>query len=171
VKRVSLVILAVLVVALVAGCGTSPRSYVKDFKKYVPAQVGDWTRDDKATVELLSSTITNKGHVTMLYNGPDGAIAYVVVEAYPGADAAEVAVTTRERELVMQGLVFEKDRKPPKATADVAQQGRARYAFFQEDQIVVEIDVLAADEATPVSDEAFTDLLTMARTAYAKVLQ
>ena len=169
-KRVTLVVLAVLVVALVAGCGTSPRSYVKNFKKYLPAQVGDWTRDDKATVELLSSTITNKGHVTMLYNGPDGAIAYVVVEAHPGVDVAEVAITTRERELLMQGLTFEKDRQPPKATADVAQQGRVRYAFFREDEIVVEIDALAADEATPVSDEAFGDLLTMVRNAYAKVL-
>jgi hypothetical protein len=171
VKRVSLMVLAVLVVALVASCGTSPRAYVKDFKKYLPPEVGDWTRDDKATVELLSSTITNKGHVTMLYNGPDDAIAYVVVEAHPGADAAEVAVTSRERELLMQGLTFEKDRKPPKATADVAQQGRVRYAFFQEEQIVVEIDVLAADEATPVSDDAFGDLLTMVRNAYAKVLE
>jgi hypothetical protein len=171
VKRVSLVVLAVLVVALVAGCGTSPRSYVKEFKKYVPEQVGDWTRDDKATVELLASTITNKGHVTMLYEGPDGAIAYVVVEAHPSVDAAEVAITSRERDLLMQGLVFERDRKPPKATADVAQQGRARYALFQEDQIVVEIDVLAADEATPVSDEAFGDLLTMVRNAYDKVLK
>ena len=169
-KRVTLVVLAVLVVALVAGCGTSPRSYVKNFKKYLPAQVGDWTRDDKATVELLSSTITNKGHVTMLYNGPDGAIAYVVVEAHPGVDVAEVAITTRERELLMQGLTFEKDRQPPKATADIAQQGRVRYAFFREDEIVVEIDALAADEATPVSDEAFGDLLTMVRNAYAKVL-
>ena len=169
-KRVTLVVLAVLVVALVAGCGTSPRSYVKNFKKYLPAQVGDWTRDDKATVELLSSTITNKGHVTMLYNGPDGAIAYVVVEAHPGVDVAEVAITTRERELLMQGLTFEKDRQPPKATADVAQQGRVRYAFFREDEIVVEIDALAADEATPVSVEAFGDLLTMVRNAYAKVL-
>jgi hypothetical protein len=45
-----------------------------------------------------------------------------------------------------------------------------RYAFFREDEIVVEIDALAADEATPVSVEAFGDLLTMVRNAYAKVL-
>ncbi len=170
-KRVSLVVLAVLIATLVTSCGGSPRSRVKDFKKYLPAEMGDWTRDDKATVELLSSTVTNKGHVTMLYEGPDGAIAYVVVEVQSGVDAAQVAVTSRERELLMQGLVFDKDRKPPQATASVAQQGRARYALFQEDQIVVEIDVLAADEATPVSDEAFDDLLAMVRNAYEKVLE
>jgi hypothetical protein len=171
VKRVNLLLLAVLIAALAAGCGSSPKSRAKDFAKYLPEKAGEWTRDDGETVELLSSTVTSKGHITMLYGGPDDAIAYVVIEVHPSIDAAEVAITSRERELLMQGLTFEKDRKPPKATASVAQQGRARYAIFREDEIAVEIDALAAADNTLISDEAFDVLLTMVRNAYEKALE
>jgi hypothetical protein len=171
VKRVSLLLLAVLIAALAAGCGSSPKSRAKDFAKYLPEKAGEWARDDGETVELLTSTVTSKGHITMLYEGPDDAIAYIVIEVQPTIDAAEVAVTSRERELLMQGLTFERDRKPPKATASVAQQERARYAIFQEEEIVVEIDALAASEDTPISDEAFDELLTMVRNAYEKALE
>jgi hypothetical protein len=171
VKRVSLLLLAVLIATLAAGCGSSPKSRAKDFARYLPEEAGEWTRDDDETVELLSSTVTSKGHITMFYEGPDDATAYIVIEVQPSIDAAEVAVTSRERELVMQGLTFERDRKPPKATASVAQQGRARYAIFQEEEIVVEIDALAASEDTPIGDEAFDELLTMVRNAYEKALE
>jgi hypothetical protein len=131
--------------------------------------VGGWERDDKETVRLRSSTVTNKGHVTLFYEGTDDAIAYVVVEAHPSVDAAEVAYTTREREWRLDGLSLDRDRAAQKATALVAQTPLVRYALFQEGEIVVEIDAIAESEDAPVSDEAFDELLTMVRNAYAKI--
>ncbi len=171
-KRASallLIALIALVSALLTACGTSPRARADDFVTYLPAEVGDWERDDRETVKLLASTVASKGHVTMVYEGPDDALAYIVVEAHPGADAAEVAYVTRERELRLDGLALDKDRAPQKATATVGQTALVRYALFQEETIVVEINAIAAAEDTPVSDEAFDELLTMVRNAYAKV--
>ncbi len=170
-KRASLFLFVVLIGVMLAGCGESPRSRAKDFSQYLPREVGEWTRNDDETVELLANTVTNTGHITMVYEGPDDALAYVVIEAHPTLDAAEVAFTDRLRNLSLQGIVFDRDRQPPKATADIAQQGRARYALLQEDGIMVEIDTLAVAEDTPVSDEAFDALLTMVRDAYAKILE
>lgn len=173
-KRASFFLVIALVVlagALLSACGGSPRARADEFARYLPAEVGDWERDDKETVRLRSSTITNKGHVTMYYEGADDTIAYVVVEAHPGVDAAEVAYTTREREWRLQGLTLDRDRVAQKATALVAQTPLVRYALFQEGDIVVEIDAIAASEDAPVSDEAFDELLTMVRNAYARIGQ
>jgi len=174
VKRASFFLVIALVVlagALLSACGGSPRARADEFARYLPAEVGDWERDDKETVRLRSSTITNKGHVTMYYEGADDTIAYVVVEAHPGVDAAEVAYATREREWRLQGLTLDRDRVAQKATALVAQTPLVRYALFQEGDIVVEIDAIAASEDAPVSDEAFDELLTMVRNAYARIGQ
>lgn len=173
-KRASFFLVIALVVlagALLSACGGSPRARADEFARYLPAEVGDWERDDKETVRLRSSTITNKGHVTMYYEGADDTIAYVVVEAHPGVDAAEVAYATREREWRLQGLTLDRDRVAQKATALVAQTPLVRYALFQEGDIVVEIDAIAASEDAPVSDKAFDELLTMVRNAYAKIGQ
>ncbi len=171
-KRARIILLIALVTlagAVLTACGTSPRARADDFVKYLPAEVGDWERDDRQTVRLLTSTIANRGHVTMVYEGADDALAYIVVEAHPSADAAQVAFVSRERELRLDGLVLDRDRVPQKATATVAQTTLVRYALFQEATIVVEINAIAADEETPVSDEAFDELLTMVRNAYGKV--
>ena len=170
-KRASLILLIAALLGGVAltACGTSPRARADDFVKYLPAEMGDWERDDRQTVRLLASTIANRGHVTMVYEGADDALAYIVVEAHPSADAAQVAFVTRERELRLDGLTLDRDRAPQRATATVAQTALVRYALFREDTVVVEINAIAADEETPVSDEAFDELLTMARNAYAKV--
>jgi len=171
VKRASLLLLIVVIAALLAGCGESPRSRAKEFATYLPADVGEWERNDDETVQTLASTVTNVGHITLVYEGPDDALAYVVIEAHPSLDAAEVAYTDRLRNLSLQGIVFERDRQPPKAAADIAQQERVRYALLQEDGLMVEIDTLAAEEDAPVSDEAFDALLAMVRDAYAKFLK
>ncbi|MEW6577977.1 MAG: hypothetical protein AB1435_02165 [Chloroflexota bacterium] len=168
-RAILLIALIALVSALLTACGTSPRARADDFVTYLPAEVGDWERDDGETVKLLASTVASKGHVTMVYTGADDALAYIVVEAHPGADAAEVAYVTRERELRLDGLALDKDRAPQKATATVGQTALVRYALFQEETIVVEINAIAAAEDTPVSDEAFDELLTMVRNAYARV--
>jgi hypothetical protein len=174
VKRLSVLLLAVLTV-VVAGaltaCGPSPKARTDEFVKYLPAAAGDWEQDDKKTVKLLSSTVTSKGHVTLFYNGPDDAVAYIVIEAHPSTDAAEVALSDRMRDLIMRGLVFEnqRDPKPKREPAQVAQDGRTRYALFQAEEVVVEIDVLSADEEHLVSDESFDQLLTLVRNAYAKI--
>ena len=171
-KRASLILLIALVLlvsAVLTACGTSPRARADDFVKYLPAEVGDWERDDRQTVKLLASTIANRGHVTMVYEGADDALAYIVVEAHPSADAAEVALATRERELLLDGLTLERDRAPQRATALVGHTSRVGYALFREDTVVVEINTIADDEETPVSEEAFDELLTMVRNAFAKV--
>lgn len=171
-KRASAILLIALIAllsALLTACGSSPRARADDFVTYLPAEVGDWERNDKETVKLLASTVASKGHVTMVYEGADDALAYIVVEAHPSVDAAKVALVTRERELRLDGLTLDRDRVPQKATATVGQTSLVRYALFQEETIVVEIDAIAAAEDTPVSDEAFDELLTMVRNAYAKV--
>jgi hypothetical protein len=167
VKRLSLFLLALLLLVM-AACGPSPRARSSEFVKYLPAKIGDWKQDDKATVELLNSTVTSKGHVTLQYEGPDKAIGFIVVEAHPSEDAAQVAISDRQRELLMLGLTFSADRKAKNVTAQVAQNGAARYALLQDSEIMVEIDVLAASADTPVSDEAFGQLLEAVRAAFAK---
>jgi hypothetical protein len=161
-----LAVIAALGMMVLAGCGTSPKARADEFAKYLPPEVGDWERDDGETVKLLSSTVTSKGHITMLYEGADDAIAYIVIEAQPSEDAAEVARVTRERELRLQGLELDQDREPTMATATVAQTERVRYALFQEGQITVEIDAIAADVESSVSDEAFGELLMIVRGAF-----
>lgn len=167
-RLVSILLLAALVLA---ACGTSPKERTKEFLKYMPAEIGEWEQDDGETVQLLSSTVSSMGHVTLVYEGPDDALAYIVIEVHPGDDAAEVAAMSRERELRLQGLVFDADRAPQMVTAQVAQTDRVRYALMQEGSIVVEIDTLAAEGEDPVSDELFQSLLDAVRAAFAKVLE
>jgi hypothetical protein len=167
-KRVGL--LLVVLILLVAACGPSPKARTQEFSNYLPEEIGDWKRDDGETVELVSSTITSEGHMTLQYEGPDDAWAYIVIEVHPTTDSAEVAVTSRVRELRLMGLEFEDNRVPQQVTAQVTQNDRFRLALFEEDGIVVEIDALAAADAEePVSEEAFDELLSIVRNAYAKV--
>ncbi len=169
-SRAKLLLFAAVILAVALGaCSPSPKARADEFVKYLPGTVGDWERQDNDTVKLLSSTVSSEGHVILSYEGPDGAMAYIVVASYPSADAADVAYTLRMRDLLMQGLVFDKDRAPRFATADVAQSGRVRYALFAENDMIIEIDVLAADVENPVSDDAFGDLLSIVRNALAKI--
>jgi len=127
VKRANSVLfiaLIVLVGAALAACKPSPKARADEFVRYLPGEVGDWEREDKDTVKLLSSTITNMGHVIMIYEGADDAIAYITVEAHPSIDSAELALTNRERELLLDGLELDKDRQPPKAAAGRAGTGQ-----------------------------------------------
>lgn len=166
--HISLLFLAALAM-LFAGCSPSPKSQAKEFVSFLPEEIGEWEQDKR--VELLNSTVTSEGHITLIYEGPDDALAYIVVEAHPTNDAADVAYTTRERELLMQGLEFEADRAPQQTTAQIAQalEGRAWYILMQEQAVVVEIDVLAAADAkTPVSEEMLADLLLFVRNAFDK---
>jgi len=156
-----------MLLALTA-CGPSPKARADEFIKYLPATIGDWTRDDKQTAKLLSSTVSSEGHVIMVYNGPEGASAYIDIETYPSVDAAQVAIAERKRDLLLRGLEFSKDRAPRQVTADVAQDARVHYALIQNAEIVVEIDALAASADSPVSDDAFDQLLTAIRAAYGK---
>lgn len=166
-----LVLIAALGVMALAGCGASPKARADEFAKYLPETVVEWERDDGETVKLLSSTVTSKGHITMIYEGADDAIAYLVIEAHPSEDAAEVAAVARERELLLQGLELDKNREPQMATALVAQTERVRYALFQEELITVEINAIATDAETPVSDEAFGELLMIVRGALDKIAE
>jgi hypothetical protein len=171
VKRTSFLLLTALVAAMflgLAACGPSPKARADEYIKYLPATIGDWSRDDKQTVKLLSSTISSQGHVIMVYGGPGDATAYLDIETYPSVDAAQVAIAERERDLLLRGLEFSKDRAPRQVTADVAQDARVRYALIQNEEIVVEIDVLAASTDSPVSDDTFDPLLTAVRVAYAQ---
>ena len=160
-RRVSLLFLAV--VLLLTACTASPKQRADEFEELLPATIGNWEQDDGETVKLLSNTVTNKGHVAFTYEGPDDAIAFIVVEAHPSEDAAEVAVASRMRELMLAGVEFSTDRKARYATADVAETDRIRYAFFQEADLVVEIDALAAEDAPLVSEEDFVALLDIVR--------
>ncbi len=166
---IGLVMLAALLILAAAACSSSPKSRADDLIGYMPAETETnlWERDD--TAKLLGSTVTSKGHAIMTYEGPDDALAYIVVEVFPTDDAAEVAVVDRERLWLLQGMELDSDRAPRFATATVAQAGRVRYALFQEVDIVVEINALSEDAENPVSDEAFDELLTLVREALAKV--
>ncbi len=161
--------MALVIVVLLAACSPSPKSQVSDFVSYFPDEIGEWELDRRATVELADSTITTQGHAALTYEGPDDALAFIVVEAYASVDAAEVAYARRERELLLSGLTLDADRQGGQATARVAQQGRVRYALFQEGAMMVEIDTLAASEDTPVSDELFDELLSLVRAVFKKM--
>lgn len=170
VRRVRLIGLVMLVAVLgmaAASCSPSPKSRADDLISYMPEEIGDWELDD--TVKLLESTVSNKGHAILTYEGADDALAYVVIEVFPSEDAAEVAAADRERQWLLAGMVLDTDRAPGQATADVAQTERAWYALFQEVDIVIEVNALAADEEAPVGEEAFGDLLTMVRAALEKI--
>jgi hypothetical protein len=172
VKRAKLGWLALIVLVAVglAACGASPKDRADEFAGFLPAEYGQWERDDGATVKLLTSTVTSLGHIAMTYEGPDDAQAFLVIEAHPSEDAAEVALARRVRALLLDGLTLDRDRAPQQATAEVAQTDRVRYALFQEETIVVEIDALAAEGEAPVSDEAFDELLTLVRLVYDRVI-
>jgi len=168
VKRAGLFLILALAVVL-AACGPSPKARADEFLKYLPEETENWERDDGETVQLLSSTVSSKGHSILQYEGPEDALAYIVVEAYPTEDAADVAVVDRERLLMLQGLVFDSNRAPQQATAQVAQTDGIWYALFQEKTVVVEINVLEAPDAEePLSEEAWDELLAMVRNAYAR---
>lgn len=167
-KRVML--LLVLVVLIVTACGPSPKARTKEFSEYLPAETEDWELDDGETVELVSSTVTSKGHMTLLYEGPDDALAYIVIDVHPTDDAAEVAATARLRELQLMGMEIEDNRAPQEVTAQVTQNNQSRIALLEEDGIVVEIDAIGAvDAEEPVSEEVFEELLIIVRNAYSKV--
>jgi len=170
-KVIGGLVAATLVIALLAACSTSPKGQVSNFLDYVPSEIGEWELDDKATVELADGTVSNQGYATLTYEGPDDALAFLVIQAYASVDAAEVAYAERERALLLSGLTLDADRKGGQATARIAQDGRVRYALFLESTIMVEIDALAADDATPVSDELFDELLSTVRAIYKKVIE
>lgn len=170
VKRVRLLGLVMLFAVLgmvVASCSPSPKSRADDLISYMPEEFGDWELDD--TVKLLGSTVSNKGHAVLTYEGADDALAFIVIEVFPSEDAAEVASADRQRQWLLAGMELDTDRAPGQATADVAQTERAWYALFQEVDIVIEVNALAAEDTTPVSEEAFGDLLTAVRTALQKI--
>lgn len=164
-------LLLIVVVLTAAACGPSPRDRAKEFTEYLPAEYGEWEQLDDETVELLTSTVTSMGHVIMQYEGPNDALAYIVIEAHPSNDAADVAATNRLRELQLQGLVLDRNRAPQKATADVAQSDVARYALFNEDGIVVEINALADEDGVIADDEVFEELLDIVRNAYDRAVE
>lgn len=166
-RKVGLVML-VAVILLLAGCGASPKSRADDLITYMPDEIGEWELDD--TAKLRESTVSNKGHVILTYEGPDDAIAYIVIEVYPTDDAAEVAATDRERTFLLQGFELDSDRAPRQATATITQAGRARYALFHESDFVIEINTLAPNDETPVSDDAFGELLAIVRAALERVI-
>lgn len=167
-KRVSLLLVALILI--VTACGPSPKARTKEFAGYLPVETGEWELDDGETVELVSSTITSEGHMTLQYEGPDDAWAYIVIEVHPSDDSAEVAATARVRELRLMGLEIEDNRVPQQVTAQVTQNDQTRIALLEDDGIVVEIDALAAvDAEEPVSAEAFEELLEIVRNAFAKV--
>lgn len=164
-----LLVLIVALSALLSACGSSPKAKADKLAKYLPEEIGEWERDDGETAKLLNSTVSNKGHITMLYEGPDDALGYIVLEAHPSEDMAEVTLVTRQRELLLQGLALERNRKPQQATADVAQTDRVRYALFQENNYTVEINTIVENDAKPVSDDAFEALLDAVRAAFVAV--
>lgn len=162
--------LALLIAVLLAACGGSPKARADELAKLLPAETASWERNDRQTARLLGSTVMGMGQVIMTYEGADDALAYIVIAAHPSLDAAEVAATNRERELRLDGLELERDRAPGLATATVAQSERVRYALFQEDTYVVEIDAIAANGEAPISDQALDELLDVVRAALDKVL-
>ncbi len=171
-KRTSLLGLTLLlmVVLVLTACSPSPKALADDIVKYIPAEIGAWEREDKDTAKLLNNTVSNIGHIIMLYEGPDDALAYIIVIAHPSEDAAELAAMDLEREWLLQGLSVNKNSSPPQASALVAQTDRVRYALFQEADVTVEINAIGEDAETPVSDESFALLLDAVRAAYAQVI-
>lgn len=164
----TLLLLIVALGLIAAACGPSPRDRAKEFTTFLPEEIGEWELQDNQTAELLTSTVTTQGHVTLQYEGPNDALAYVVIDTYPTNDAADVAFTTRERELLLQGLTLDSDRSPQEATALVTQSEFARIALFNEEGMLVEINALADEDGELVSDEAFADLLAIVRNGYTR---
>ncbi len=168
-RRLSYYLIALLALALaVSACGTSPKNRARDLVRYLPEEIGEWELDERT--ELLTSTITSRGHITLTYEGPDDALAFIVIEAHPSVDAADVAALDRERALLLDGLVLEADRVAQQATAQIAQTERARIALFHEDDITVEVNTLAAEGEDPVSDDDFAALLDAVRVGLAQVV-
>ena len=149
-KRAGLFLITALAVVL-AACGPSPKARADEFLKLLPPETENWERDDGETVQLLSSTVSSKGHAILQYTGPEDALAYVVVEAHPTDDAAGVAMADRQRLLLLQGLTFDADRAPQQATARSPRPTGCGTLF--QGTVVVEINVLqAVDAEEPLSE-------------------
>ncbi len=168
-RLLSLILVGIALALAVSACGT-PKDRAEKFLKYLPQRTETWKLDARHSVKLLTSTVTSKGHAIQIYEGPHDLLAYVVVEVYPTEDAADVAAAEIERAWRLQGLTPEKDRAQGQVTAKVAQTELVRYALFVDGDVVVEVDAIAPNAETTVSDEAFAELLTMVRNAYSQVV-
>ncbi len=168
-RLLSLILVGVALALAASACGT-PKDRAEKFLTYLPQRTDTWKLDARHSVKLLTSTVTSKGHAIQIYEGPHDLLAYVVIEVYPTDDAADVAAADIERAWRLQGLAPEKDRAQGQVTAKVAQTELVRYALFVDGDVVVEVDAIAPDAETPVSDEAFAELLTMVRNAYGQVV-
>ncbi len=168
-RLLTLILVGVVLALALSACG-SPKDRAEKFLKYLPEKTDSWKLDARHSVRLLTSTVSSKGHAIQIYEGKGDRLAYVVVEVFPTEDAAEVAAADREREWRLQGLSVEKDRAQGQVTAKVAQSELVRYALFIDGDVVVEVNAIAPDAETPISDEAFAELLTMVRNAYGQVV-
>ena len=168
-RLLSLILVGAILALAVSACGT-PKDRAEKFLRYLPERTESWKLDARHSVKLLTSTVTSQGHAIQIYEGPHDLLAYVVVQVFPTDDAAEVAAADIERQWRLQGLLPEKNREQGFVTAKVAQTELVRYALFVDGDVVVEVDAIAPDAETPVSEEAFAELLTMVRKAYDQVV-
>lgn len=174
-KRASLYLFAVLMLAIVAlaACGPSPRERAKDFAKLMPDEIDGWTQIERGRVELTANTVSNTGHTTLQFNWPTErdpeVIAYVVIEAHPSEDAADVAYAARVRDFQLMGLTTESSPQP-QTDETHGTNGAAVYALLKADDVVVEIDAFPQDEGVVVDEDAFDELLSTVRQVYRKAV-
>ncbi len=157
------------VIFLASACGASPRETAKDFASYLPLETTSWEQQDNRTIQLRQNTVTSMGHVTLEYEGPDDAIAWVTIEAHPSTDAADVAYGKRQRDLLMQGLEFEDSRAGTQVKAEIARKDRATWVLFISEDVVVEVDILSGSADELVSEDSLEELLQAVRNAYDKI--
>lgn len=166
--RRTLFLLLLISISIGASACGSPKSRAKDFSERMPDEIGAFSLDEDATIELSAESVGSTGHVTLTYEARDLAEVYVVIDVYGTESAANVAVNRHQRDLRLLGAAFETDRQPrfkEYPAAQISNLPNGRIAIFQNDQVVVEVQYIPTEVGATIEDTDWLPFLEAVRNA------
>ena len=158
-----LVFFLVIFPLIATACINSSKQQARKYGERMPERIGVFSQED--VIELTEEAVSDKGHMTLVYEGNAGEV-YVVIDIYGTDPAAEVAVERRNRDLRLMGLELETDRVPRYSKfgrADIVEMPNGRIAIFSDKNVVIEVQYIKADDESEISDDDWTAFLTAVR--------
>jgi hypothetical protein len=158
-----LVLFIFLFPLIATACINSSKQEARRYGERMPDRIGTYSQED--IIELTEEAVSDKGHMTLVYEASDGEV-FVVIDVYGTEPAAEVAVERRVRDLRLMGLELETDRVARYSKfgrADIIEMPNGRLAMFNDKNVVIEVQFIKAEPDTDVSDDDWTAFLTAVR--------
>lgn len=159
-----LVFIIVLFPLLAAACINSSKQEARRYGERMPERIGVYSQED--IIELTDEAVSDKGHMTLVYEANNIGEVFIVIDIYGTEPAADVAVERRNRELRLMGLEIETDRVPRYSKfgrADVVQMPNGRLAMFSDRNIVIEVQFIKDNPDAEISHEDWEAFLTAVR--------